>query len=245
MDIDGAHIYYEEIGQKNGPVLLFLHGAFGNVEDFNCIVENFSKKYRIIGVDCRGQGKSTLGDVVLTYAQIQKDVEAVLDYLKIKKLSIIGFSDGGIVAYRMATNKSLKIKHLITIGARWHVKNTEAIRPLIDATNSEDIISQMPDIYYVYTKLAPEPDFARLTKSLVKMWLDTSEFGYPNGKVEYITAPTLIVRGERDILLFENAVEEASKLIQKSKVLEIPSAGHVAFFEGKDLFIAEVNKFLV
>jgi len=244
LELEGAKIYYEELGLKTAPVLLFLHGAFGNVEDFNCIISNFHQNYRIIGIDCRGQGKSTLGNVPLTYAQIQKDIESVLEHLNINKLSIIGFSDGGIVAYRLATNKSLTINHLVTIGARWHMKNTEAIQSLIDATNSKDIVSQMPDIYYVYMKLAPEPDFSRLTKSLVKMWMDNSESGYPNEKIKEITASTLIVRGENDILLYKNAVAEVSKLINNSKVLEIPSAGHVAFFDGKDLFLREVNKFL-
>jgi pimeloyl-ACP methyl ester carboxylesterase len=60
--IDSANIYYEEIGNPLKQPLIFLHGGFGNIEDFNGIIPLLEKEYLIIGMDSRGQGKSTLGD---------------------------------------------------------------------------------------------------------------------------------------------------------------------------------------
>lgn len=109
---------------------MVLHGGFGTLEDFNIILPELDKNFRVIGIDSRGQGKSTLGEHKLNYEQIQKDVEHVLEYLNIDRLSIIGFSDGGIVAYRLASLTSLKIEKLVTISSRWHLKNTELTREL-------------------------------------------------------------------------------------------------------------------
>jgi pimeloyl-ACP methyl ester carboxylesterase len=83
IEIDGAKIYYEAVGSENSPVLLVLHGGFGNLEDFNTILPDLDKDFRVIGIDSRGQGKSTLGTKELTYERIQKDVERVLEHLDI------------------------------------------------------------------------------------------------------------------------------------------------------------------
>ena len=92
LDIDGARIYYEVAGNGNSPALLVLHGGFGNIEDLNTVLSNIDKEFKVIGIDSRGQGKSTLGSKALTYEQIQKDVERVLKHLNIDTVSIIGFS---------------------------------------------------------------------------------------------------------------------------------------------------------
>ncbi|RZA04002.1 MAG: alpha/beta hydrolase, partial [Moraxellaceae bacterium] len=102
FEIDGAQIYCEITGNLAGPPLLFLHGGMGTVEDLNIFVQHLADDFKIIGIDSRGQGKSTLGDCVLTYERMQQDVIAVLEQLNISQLSILGFSDGGIIAYRIA-----------------------------------------------------------------------------------------------------------------------------------------------
>ena len=42
-DIDGVKIYFEEIGNKENPVLLMLHGGLGNIENLNSIASYFSE----------------------------------------------------------------------------------------------------------------------------------------------------------------------------------------------------------
>ncbi|MBA3832191.1 MAG: alpha/beta hydrolase [Chthoniobacterales bacterium] len=137
LEGDGAKIYYEPTGAEDGPVLLFLHGGFGSIEDFNPVLAGLQKDFRVIGIDSRGQGKSTLGEDALTYGRVQKDVERVLDHLGIDTLSVIGFSDGGIAAYRLASLTSLKVEKLVTIGSRWHLKNTESVRELLAKVTGE------------------------------------------------------------------------------------------------------------
>lgn len=80
LNIDGAEIYFEAIGREEAPVLLVLHGGFGTMEDFNIITEDLSNDFKIIGIDSRGHGKSTLGSKELTYAQIQRDTEKILEH---------------------------------------------------------------------------------------------------------------------------------------------------------------------
>jgi pimeloyl-ACP methyl ester carboxylesterase len=56
-----------------------------------------------------------LGTEKLTYERIQKDVEGLLQQLGITKLTVMGFSDGGIVAYRLAASGNLDVEKLVTM----------------------------------------------------------------------------------------------------------------------------------
>lgn len=98
LDIDDARIYYEVIGNKNAPVMLLLHGGLGSMEDFNPIISELAEEFRIIGIDNRGHGKSTLGSQTLSYEMFQNEVEIVLKHLTIDNLTILGFSNGGTTA---------------------------------------------------------------------------------------------------------------------------------------------------
>jgi pimeloyl-ACP methyl ester carboxylesterase len=244
LNIDEARIYFEVAGSEKSPALLVLHGGFGNLEIFNTVLPELNREFRVIGVDSRGQGKSTLGPAALTYERIQKDVERVLDHLNIDTLSILGFSDGGITAYRLASLTSLNIEKLVTIGSRWHFKNTEPMRESFLKITGENWRKKFPATYEAYQKLNPEPDFDFLAQSLIKMWLDSSSSGYPNEQVKAISCPLLIVRGDDDHLLSREAVTELAGLVENSRLLNIPFAGHVAFAEQQEIFMISLNEFL-
>jgi len=145
VKIDDAEIYYEEIGKPDGPVILMLHGGLGNIAHFNNILPYIPDKFRVIAIDSRGHGKSTLGSKELTYKLLQEDVEYILNILDINRLSIIGFSNGGTIAYRLASFTKLQIDHLITIGAPGNNKHLEHILPSFSKLKVEEWIRQSPN----------------------------------------------------------------------------------------------------
>ena len=76
----GANIYYEEAGNSSGEPVLFLHGGFGTLEDFEPIIGDFLSDFRVLAIDGRGQGKSTLGNEKLSYqlmARLTKKEDAL------------------------------------------------------------------------------------------------------------------------------------------------------------------------
>lgn len=244
IQIDDARIYFEIIGEDNRPVILLLHGGFGTIEDFKSIIPDLIDRFRIVGIDSRGHGRSTYGSKELTYEILQHDVEKVLEYLKITPLAIIGFSDGGIVAYRLATFSSLNVKKLITIGSRWHLKDAQLTKDLFLKITPESWKTKFPATFELYQKLNPAPDFNHLATSLIKMWLDENTSGYPNEAVKEITSELLVVRGNNDHLLSIESIAELLKLVKNAAFLNIPFAGHMAFEEQKDIFMLAIDKFL-
>src|SRR5215510_10660000 len=87
LQLDGGKIYYEVTGNADGPALLFLHGGFGNLEYFNPILSQLRDKFKLVGIDSRGHGKSTRGPVELNYKQLQQDVERIVEQLKLVRFS--------------------------------------------------------------------------------------------------------------------------------------------------------------
>lgn len=163
LKFKGAEIYFEEHGNNADPVLLFLHGALGNIEDLNGIISEIpDDKFRIVGIDNRGHGKSTLGSELLSYELLAEEVEFILKHVGIDKLTIIGFSNGGTISYRLASFSDLAIERLITIGAPWSSKHIEHLREPFSALTSEIWRQQCPSDYIKFKKLSPELDFDKV-----------------------------------------------------------------------------------
>ena len=119
---DGASIYYEVAREAQAPALLLLHGGFGSQEDFSAILPAFEKGFKVPGFESPSNNGSISGGETLTYSKLQRDVEDILNQLEIDRL---GFRNGGVVAYRLASLTFLKVDETITLRSRWQLKNIE------------------------------------------------------------------------------------------------------------------------
>jgi len=100
--VNGIELYYATYGE--GPPLIMLHGGLANTEYFGNQIPVFAKQYTVIAVDSRGHGRSSRDAKPYSYGLMASDVVALMDYLKIPKASIVGWSDGGIIGLDIAMN---------------------------------------------------------------------------------------------------------------------------------------------
>lgn len=244
LEIDGARIHFETTGSPDGDPMVLLHGGLGTLMDFNPLLPFMPEGLRCIGIDLRGHGRSTLGPHPLTYARHQADVERVLGHLGIQGAVVLGFSDGGIVAYRMAASHSRACRALVTIGAQWRLEADDPARPLLQGLTRQDWEALCPDSIPYYERVNPEPDFDALFQAVTHLWLDRGPDGYPGTSVEAIGIPTLIARGTHDPLF---SLEEAIQLQERipgAEFLNIPFAGHAAQEEAPEILAAAIGLFL-
>ncbi len=244
FDSDGAKIYYEIIGNKEKPVLVMLHGGFENIENLNGIASYISNDFCILGIDTRGHGKSTLGEKKLTYRQIQSDVENLLISLNLHTVSMIGFSDGGIVAFRIAAEKRVEVEKLVAIGASWRNEDIDEGEEILSGITSESAREIFKDEFTVYEKVNAEPNADYLTKAIVEMWTDRTDEGYPNDNVKKITAETLLIRGDNDFLISLESLNILKSNIKDSKLMNIPFAEHVVYKEQAECVEIVIKQFL-
>lgn len=245
LSYDGAEIYYELLGDPACEPLVLLHGGLGCITDLNSVLDGIPNNYRLIGIDLRGHGKSTIGNKELNYYQYQRDVEAVLNHLEIRSFSLFGFSDGGIVSYRLAASGNCNVKRVITLGSQWRLKEDDPSIELLRSVTPDDWKAMFPDSVAYYNKINPQPDFELLVEKVKNVWMDTSISGYPDTTVSDIQCPVLVMRGDDDYLFSLDEAVELVKRIEESKFMNIACAEHEAHKESTDICCSIISKFLV
>ena len=112
---DGVRLYYEVYG--TGEPLLVVHGNGGSIADLGAQIAHFRKRYKVIAMDSRDQGKSADSPDALTYEKMTDDLAALLDHLKVGPVDVLGWSDGGIEALLLGIRHPAKVKKIVAMAA--------------------------------------------------------------------------------------------------------------------------------
>ena len=233
VEINGAKIYYEEYGK--GEPLLLIHGNGSSIKWMGNQIDYFKTRYRVIIADNRGQGKSELNTDSLTYVQIARDWDGLVNYLKLDSLSIIGWSDGGIIALKMGINNKSKIKKIVAIGANlrpdstavhaWAINNVKKERELVESKIQEKDTTQNWN----------------LQKQLLGLLGEQPNI--PTSDLSKIKAQVLIIAGDEDIIRGKHSIEMYEN-IPKAQLCIMPGETHFAPASNPELFNEIVNRFL-
>lgn len=240
----GAALHVAVSGRSDAPAVLLLHGGLGSMDDFAPLLPRLQQAFHVIAPDSRGHGHSTLGDAPLSYAQLAEDARHVLQTLDVARCTVIGFSDGGIAAYRLAACHPGMVERLITIGAHWHSGQLAGIRPLYEALDEAFAREHMPAQVAAYLAHNPAPNLPRLLSELKRLWLDESANGYPDALIAQIHAPLLSLRGEDDFLLSLPDWAALKTVLPEAHLMQVPFAAHEAIAEQPDMVWAALQAFI-
>ena len=106
---------FNELKQPiNKPVLVFIHGLFGDMNNLGVIARAFSDDYSILRVDLRNHGASFHSEE-MNYDLMAEDVFQVIQSLGIREVILIGHSMGGKTAMVCAANYPELVKRLVVI----------------------------------------------------------------------------------------------------------------------------------
>jgi pimeloyl-ACP methyl ester carboxylesterase len=95
-EINGTMLHYDTKG--SGLPIIFVHPPLLESNNFMYQKVQLSDKYQIITFDIRGHGLSLYSKRPITYQLLAQDIIQLLEYLKIKKAFICGYSTGGSIA---------------------------------------------------------------------------------------------------------------------------------------------------
>lgn len=235
----GAKIWYATIGQ--GKPVVMLHGAFGSSENFGFQVPALLKAgYRVILIDTRGHGRSTLDPAKpFHYEGFTADVIAVLDHLKLQKVSIVGWSDGAIQGLVIAMKHPKRLDRLFAFGANM---DQNGVMPGI--TERPLFIKLMDKAPMDYARLSPTPDgFKSLYDAMYNMLL--AEPNYAQSDLAKIKGPKIaIVDGEKEEVIKPEHTRYLGKTIPGAELIILPGVSHFAPLQKPDEFNAAMLAFL-
>ena len=176
-------------------------------------------------------------------------MKAVVQHLGLARYGVIGHSDGGIVALRLAADPANPVTHIIPIGAQWELPPDDPARDeLAQATPAfwRKTFPGTRQTYGVgtYEALNPKPDFDAFARAVLAMWLSDGDDAYPGERIRNIRARTLIIHGEEDPFVSRPHTQALLDRVPHAKLLHLPFTEHSAHEERVDWVLPVIREFL-
>ncbi|CAD0221146.1 alpha/beta fold hydrolase [Chryseobacterium sp. JV274] len=227
LKLQDTDLYYEIYGE--GEPLILLHGNSGSIKDFYQQIPVLSKQYKVIAIDTRGQGKSIDSSKKdFTYKMFADDVKALIDQLKLNKVNITGWSDGGNTGLEFALKYPERLNKLITIGAN-------AFPDGVDDKLTDHFENKM----LVMKALKDSKKFNE--QRLLNIMLTQPRIARKD--LNKIGSRVLVIAGDKDVIKPEHT-ELIAKEIPNAELKIYSNATHMIPFENADQLNTDILNFL-
>lgn len=233
--VNRIQIWYAVFG-RGEPVIL-LHGGLANSNYWGNQVPALAKHYRVIVVDSRGHGRSARDEQAFSYDLMASDVIGLMDYLKIRKAAIVGWSDGAILGLDIAIRHPERLIKLFAFAANSDPSGVK------DVTQSAVFNAYIARAEKEYEKLSPTPDqYKSFLNQISKMWETQPHFTAE--QLRGIKVPTWIVDADHDeAIKRENTLFMADQIPDAGLLLQ-PAVSHFSFLQDPEQFSRDVLHFL-
>lgn len=248
---NGTKVYYEVYGE--GKPIILLHGAFYTIEmNWGELIPELAKTRKVIAVEFQSHGHTPYSDRKLDIVTLAKDVEEVMNYLKIDSADVAGYSMGGSIAYQFAVQSPKRLKKLVIISSTY---KTNGWLPEVN-TAFEDFKPELFDNTPIKTAYdAVAPDKTKWSKFLKQMFdFAKVPFNCGDSNIAKITAPVLIISGDNDGLdkvelmktyqLLGGGITADMHPMPKSHLAIVPSQGHVSLMMQTKTILNYLEEFL-
>ncbi|TIW45052.1 MAG: alpha/beta fold hydrolase, partial [Mesorhizobium sp.] len=224
--VNGIQMYYTVFGAGD-PVLL-IHGGLGHADIWASQVATLAKTHKVIVADSRGHGRSTRTEQPYGYDLMASDYLALLDYLKIDKTALVGWSDGGIIGIDIALHHPERLTRLFAQAAN---VTTDGVDPGV--MTNKTFAAYIERSGLDYKKMSKTPDqYDAFVAQISHMW--ESEPAWTKEQLGKITTPTAIVAGDHDEAIKREHTEYMASVIPGAKLIILPNASHFAMLQAPD-----------
>jgi pimeloyl-ACP methyl ester carboxylesterase len=255
--VNGFEMYYETMGE--GPPLVLAHGVGGNHAIWWQQVKYFAQWYQVITFDHRGFALSVDVEGGPGRAAFVDDLEGLLDFLKLDKVSLIAQSMGGRTCLGFAVHSPERVNALVMAATTGFFEATGALAAQQEVTRkatdglpqAERVLSPSyrerdPVGTELYLKISGfnASTQARLGGATMASVSGPSTAALTEADLSRVTMPVRFIGGEDDVLQPLAVLELACKLFPNASLIEVPQCGHSMYFEKPDVFNFLVHRFL-
>jgi pimeloyl-ACP methyl ester carboxylesterase len=252
--VNGLKMYYEVRGPQRGTPIVFLHGAFSNIEsDFGKLLPTIAKTRQVIAIEQQGHGRTADIDRPLTYEQLADDVAELLRQLRVTKADFVGYSMGGGVAMYVAVRHPELVRKLVYAGGASY--NPDGFYPEMlegEKKMTPETFTGTPWLK-TYLRIAPnKADWPKLVEK-IKV-LDLNWRGLSDDQVRSIKAPTMLIVGDADVVRPEHVVKMFQLLgggvpgdlpgLPRSRLAVLPGTTHVTLITRTNWLLSMIPEFL-
>lgn len=246
-------IAYDDDGK--GPPLLLLHAFPFDRRFWRSVSPALHGHRRVISLDVRGFGESSLGESGFTIDDLADDVAVLADAVGLDRFTLGGLSMGGYIALAFAARHGNRLDGLI-------LADTKAGSDTPDARNARDhAIFQVraeglsPYLEKLLPKLlgpATSDEIRQQARALATQNAEAvvatlavlRDRPDRRSQLTSIACPTLIIVGEADAITPPAEAEAMAAAIPRSRLVRLPGAGHLPNIETPQLFTDALLAFL-
>ncbi len=239
-ETNGINIFYETYG--DGEPVVLIAGLGSPMLSWETQIPIYSEKYKVIVFDNRGIGKSDITEPGFTISDMADDVIGLLDQLQIEKAKFVGKSMGGMITQRIGIKYPERVNKLV-IGCS--AASCDEVGKLL-LEGGREVASKagmkavwVTGLFYGYSRgyieknidvikgfLNEMPDH---DEQLLKGYMGQSqacEGHYSLDEIDAIKAPTLVMFGEKDLIMSPKKSLEMAKKIPGSRLEGFKDVGH-------------------
>jgi pimeloyl-ACP methyl ester carboxylesterase len=233
--LNGIRIWYASFG-RGEPVFL-LHGGLANSNYWGNQVPALARHYRVVVMDSRGHGRSSHDDRPYGYDLMASDVLGLMDFLKVPRAAIVGWSDGAIIGLDIGVHHPERLTKLFAFAANSDPSG------VADIAHSPVFNAYIARAEKEYEALSPTPrQYKPFLARISKMWETQPNFSAE--QLHGITVPVWIVDADHDEAIKRENTEFMANTIPNAGLLIQPWVSHFSFLQDPPQFTNDVLHFL-
>jgi pimeloyl-ACP methyl ester carboxylesterase len=257
-EVNGARIAYDVAG--SGPPVLLLHAGLGDRRMWDAQVPAFAEHFTVVRFDARGFGETRKPNASFSpYA----DAIGLLDHLRIEQAHFVGVSLGSQTAIEAAIAAPERVSALVAVAARTGTPVSPALRAgwqrvdeLYEAGDIDGAVEYELRMWVDGPDRGPDavdPEMRERVREMnAALFTRDDEAGEEipldppvAGPLAEISAPTLILYGDKDVMDVRDAAAPLVNAIPGARLAVIQDAAHLPQMERPELFNEIVLGFLL
>jgi len=272
VQINNCWFTYSSAGNAKHPAILFLHGFMGDRDEFKQAIATLSKQFYCVAIDLLGHGQTYLQDQNTEqeyYYRIQAIADLIikfLDFLRLDSCFLVGYSMGGRLALYLAIYFPQYFQKVVLESASAGLRTAtergdrlakdHQLAAELENLKDRDFRLFLENWYQqtIFKSLRSHPNFPHLLEQrlnnspmqLAKSLRNLSTGMQPSlwENLSQIKIPLLLLAGEMDSK-FVPINQQMEQLCKFAKLVIIPNCSHNIHFENPDLFIEQIQSFLL
>jgi len=245
---------YREWGE--GPPLVLVPGLAGGYELLGPLARLLARHYRVISYQLRGEDDCFALRRRFGLADLVRDLVEFLDWHCLESPTVFGVSFGGILALELAARSPHRLRELVVqgVGARFETGLLQRVAGMVlsrfPLPADNPFINQFFNLLFG-SRQKDGPLFQFVTRQcwqtdqgvMAHRFHLVEQFDVAS-RLEQIRVPTLILAGDRDLLVSERNLSALEAGIGASRLVRLPGCGHLASVAQPGRVAEEVRRFL-
>ena len=239
-----------------GSPIVLIPGLAGGFGLLGPLAKSLADRHHVFAYQLRGENDCFVLRHPFDLDDLVEDLAELLDTLKLENPTIMGLSFGGIIALKFAIRYPHRVDRLIVqgVGARYEPGLIQQIATTVlsrfPLPEDSPFVNQFFNLLFG-SRQKRDSLFEFVTEQIWQT--DQSVMAHRLRLVEgldierqlrHIKAPTLVLAGERDVLVSPNSLAPLCDGIADVRLTRLPNCGHLAFVTKPELIVNQVEQFL-